>query len=374
MTDAIIAPVRLGIVGAAADRGWARAAHIPAIAAVPGLTLHAVATTSQRSAEAAAQAFGVALAFGDPHAMIDHPDVQAISVVVKAPAHFDLVQHALTVGKPVYCEWPLGRSLAETEALAALAAEKDVLTAIGLQGRFSPWLIQLRDIIAGGRIGRVLSTSLLAYDEFSTGSVDAGNAYMLDAANGANPLTIQAGHLIDALCFVLGEITEFSAVTAISRPSVRIRETSEIVSPDVPDQIALVGRMAGDAVVAFHLRAGLGGPPSAHWDIQGEDGVLRVTCAGYLHWRPLTVAFWAADTGAWVDIDLDPSPGSPDVPETNEPFTHVALAYEAFAAAILKRTISTPNFADALVRHRTIEAVARAARLGRSQRADLDSG
>lgn len=361
-------PIRLGIVGAAADRGWARTAHIPAVHAVPSMSLHAVATTAQGSADAAATAFGASLAFGDPHAMIDHPDVDAISVVVKAPAHYELVHHALSAGKPVYCEWPLGKSIEETMALTALAADKKVLTAIGLQGRFSPWLNWVRDLIASGRIGRVLSTSLLAYDELSTGIVDSGNVYMLDAANGANPLTIHGGHFIDSVCFVLGEIAEVSAVTATTRASVTVRETGDVVPTDSPDQIALAGLLDDGSVVSIHVRGGRGGPPSAHWEIQGEDGVIRVTCAGYLHWRPLIVEVCPKGSPSWDVIDPPSDIPALNTPGHDEPFRHVANAYQSFASAILAGTLSTPGFDAALQRHRTIEGIARAARLGESQR------
>jgi hypothetical protein len=35
----------------------------------------------------------------------------------------------------------------------------------------------------------MLSTTLIAYDELSLGTIDEGNSYLLDIANGANPLT-----------------------------------------------------------------------------------------------------------------------------------------------------------------------------------------
>lgn len=180
--------VRIGIIGATTRRGWAGMAHVPAIRALPSLGLHAVATRSKESARAAAGAFDAPLWFDDPKAMMAHDEVDAVAVAVKAPDHFDLVRHALLCGKPVYCEWPFGRTVEEARILDALARERNVATAVGLQGRFSPWLRQARDMVAAGSLGRILSTSLLAYDELSVGSVDEGNAYLLDAANGANPL------------------------------------------------------------------------------------------------------------------------------------------------------------------------------------------
>ena len=66
--------IRVGLIGVNAGRGWAAAAHIPAIRAVGALELAAVAARSQASADEAATAFGVARAFGDAYAMIRDPD------------------------------------------------------------------------------------------------------------------------------------------------------------------------------------------------------------------------------------------------------------------------------------------------------------
>lgn len=352
-------PTRVGIVGATPGRGWAGLAHIPAIAAIPALALHAVATRHAHTAAAAADAFGARLAFGDAAEMIAHPDVEAVSVVVKAPDHLALVRQALELRKPVYCEWPLGRSLAEAEELAHLAAVVGVATAVGLQARCSPWLDQVRRIVREGRLGRILSTTLLAYDQFSTGSVEQGNVYMLDAANGANPLTIHAGHYVDALCFVLGELDGISATLATSRSAVTVRETGAILTSTSPDQIAISGLIEGGAVASIHIRAGKG-DPSVLWEVQGERATLRVTSSGYLMWRPLALELWNGDgwttvappdrVDSWLGIEVETGPAQ-----------NVAYAYAAFASDIRTGSTRSASFTSALGRHRTIAAIEQAA-------------
>ncbi|MFL5268035.1 MAG: gfo/Idh/MocA family oxidoreductase, partial [Stellaceae bacterium] len=55
--------IRVGIVGVSPDRGFASIAHIPALQALPDFEITAVCTTRQDSADAAANHFGVPLAF-----------------------------------------------------------------------------------------------------------------------------------------------------------------------------------------------------------------------------------------------------------------------------------------------------------------------
>jgi len=355
--------IRIGLIGATPGRGWAGMAHVPAIHATPGLTLQGVATRSAHTARAAAEAFGAPLWFDDAHAMIAHDSIDAIVVAVKAPDHFAFVKQALLAGKPVYCEMPFGHTLAEARELEALAAARRVPTAVGLQGRFSPWLRQIRDIVSAGRLGRVLSTSMIAWDELSLGTIDQGNAYLLDVANGANPLTIHSAHYVDALCFALGELETVSAVTAISRPNIIVRQTGETVVSTSPDQIAVCGLLTGGAVASFQMRAG-SGAPSFQWEIQGEDAVLRVTSTGYLMWRPLKLDLWGAGSGQWEAL---PSPKQDDdAQEIEGPARFVALAYAAFVSDILTGTTRSVSFTSALRRRETMEAIRASAHDGRA--------
>ena len=48
----------VGIIGASADRGWAKISHVPAVQGIAGLELVAVASGSQAKADAAVEAFG----------------------------------------------------------------------------------------------------------------------------------------------------------------------------------------------------------------------------------------------------------------------------------------------------------------------------
>ena len=356
--------IRIGLIGATPGRGWAGMAHVPAIRATPSLSLHAVATRSEQTARAAAEAFKVPLWFGDASAMIAHDEVDAIVVAVKAPAHYAFVKKALLAGKPVYCEMPFGQTLAQSRELEALSRERDVKTAVGLQGRFSPWLRQVREIVTSGRLGRLLSTTMIAYDELSLGTIDEGNAYLLDVANGANPLTLHSAHYIDALCFAVGELASVSATTAISRPRITVRQSGQVIISSSPDQIAVCGRLVDGTITSFHMRAG-SGDPSFQWEIQGDDALLRVTSKGYLMWRPLMLELWDGRSKQW-ELIPPPLPDGDGVPGLQGPAQFVASAYAAFASDILSGSTRSVCFTDALARRETIEAIRAATHDGRA--------
>src|SRR5437762_1229819 len=194
----------VGIIGVNPDRGWAATAHIPALRALPNYEIRALSAHGVESARAAGEAFGVNAVFSDHQQLVTRPDIDVVAVTVRAPLHRELVSAALAAGKAVYCEWPLGRDLDEARAMAAMAARQGVRTVVGLQGRQAPAIEFVQELLSDGYVGEVLSTTTVGVSVASHSVVQA-NAYMLDKANGANALTIAAGHSLDTLNYVLGE-------------------------------------------------------------------------------------------------------------------------------------------------------------------------
>ena len=155
-------PIGVGIVGLSAEGGWGASAHVPALAAVDDFRLVGLTASSKKSAAAAARKFGVPLALTDPVELAAHPDIDLVVVSVRVPLHRELILPALEAGAMVLSEWPLGNGLVEAEELADLAERQGVRTAVGLQARSAPVVRYLRDLVAEGYVGEVLSTSLVA--------------------------------------------------------------------------------------------------------------------------------------------------------------------------------------------------------------------
>ena len=207
--------IRVGIVGLSPNRGFASIAHVPALRALPEFEIVAVCTTRQESAEAAARHFGIKLAFADPDKLARHPDVDLVTVTVKVPDHYQPVMAAIDAGKHVYCEWPLGRNTGEAQQMLDAAEHKGVRHAVGLQGQCSPAISYVRDLVADGYVGKVLTATLIGCAPNWGATLD--RAYQADFANGANLMTITGGHQIDALCHCLGEFREVSAFAVTQR-------------------------------------------------------------------------------------------------------------------------------------------------------------
>src|SRR5256714_9376012 len=274
-----MATLGVGIIGVSPVRGWAATAHIPALRALPSYEIRALSAHNAESARAAGEAFGVSAVFSDNEQLVTQPDIDVVAVTVKVPHHRALVSAALAAGKAVYCEWPLGRDLEDTRAMAALAAERGVRTVIGLQARQAPAIAFVRQLLSDGYVGEVLSTTMVGLS-IPGDVVGQPNAYMLDKANGANLLTIPVGHSLDILNYVLGEFAELSAVSDLRRPLITIEETGQRVVKTAVDQIALIGTPTSGATASVPIRESVAGGSRFLWGINGTAGTLPITASG----------------------------------------------------------------------------------------------
>jgi predicted dehydrogenase len=152
--------IGVGIIGASPDRGWAKEAHLPALLALPEFEIRAVSTTRQHSAEESAKRVNSSLAFDDHRPLLARSEVDLVVISVNVMRHREIALAAIAAGKSVFCEWPLGRNLAEAEEMATAARSADVPTLVGLQGRFSPALEQVRGLVANDYVGKVIGTSI----------------------------------------------------------------------------------------------------------------------------------------------------------------------------------------------------------------------
>src|SRR5438105_5977251 len=219
---AVSSKIRVGLVGASASRGFASIAHIPALRALPQFEIAAVCTARQETAEAAARHYGVPLAFSDPEKLAQHPDVDLVTVSVKVPDHYRPVTAAIEAGKHVYCEWPLGRDTDEAMRMLDMAQRRGIRHAVGLQGQMSPAINYVKDLVAEGYVGRVLTATIIGCAPNWGATIE--RTYQADRANGANLLTITGGHQIDALCHCLGEFRELTAFAVSQRDQIPLED------------------------------------------------------------------------------------------------------------------------------------------------------
>jgi predicted dehydrogenase len=325
-----------------------------------------VANTSPSSAQKAAAATELPRAFADVAELVTSPEVDIVAVTVKVPHHRDIVKAALHAGKHVYCEWPLANGLAEAEELAALARARGVTCIVGTQAVVAPEIEHVRQLIADGFVGEVLSTSLVARGGGWGGSIaqEHISAYLLDRTSGATMLTIPVGHTLAALRTVLGDVAEVSAVLATRRTTAVAADTGATLSVSAPDQVLVSGVLVGGAPVSIHYRGGMARDGHGFvWEINGTDGDIRITGSyGHPQLVPLSVSGARANDTAFQPLDL-PAAYRGEFPQEVAP-GNVARLYARMARDLRDGSRTAPTFDDAVAVHRVIAAIERAAETG----------
>lgn len=285
------------------------------------------------------------------------------------PHHLEVATAAIGAGKHVYCEWPLGNGLAEAEEMAALARAKGVLGVVGTQARVAPEIEHLRDLIAGGLVGEVLSATLVARG----GALQGGGTipdkrtygYLLDRANGATLLTIAVGHTPAALQEVFGDVAEVSSVSATRRATALAADTGERLPVTAPDQVLVSGVLAGGAPVSIHYRGGAARDGEGLlWEINGTEGDIPISGpSGHTQMVRLSLEGARGEERAFRPLEVPASyhSGWPSDVESG----NVARLYARMARDLRDGTRTAPSFEDAVALHRIIGAIEKAAEGGR---------
>lgn len=359
--------IRLGFIGANVGSTWASQSHFPALMAHPDIELTGVCTRNAESAEAARKHFGARLAFTDFRAMVASPEIDAVAVVVRVPSHYEPTKAAIEAGKPVYTEWPLGRTTAEALELTALAKAKGVITAVGLQSRVSPALLYVKELIETGYVGQVLACHVSTHRD---GPLErpSSRTWQRDVTLGANPLTIANGHVIDALRFVAGNFSRVACLLSTQVKQWYETDTRQMVDVTSPDNILVSGELASGAAASVCVGAVPWGGPGFRMEIFGREGALMVTGNISSQRGEMLRVQGAQKSQTLKELPLpDRFNYVPPSFPRGDPF-NVGQTYALFAEAVRsKKTPSVlPTFDTAVELHRFIDTLTQASDSGKT--------
>lgn len=349
--------IRVGFIGLNPGVHWAATAHIPALTALAhDFEVIGVANTSLASSQKAAQAFGLPLAFENAHALINSSEIDLVVVTVKVPHHHELVTAALMAGKHVYCEWPLGNGLKEARQLADLADTTGRVAVIGTQMRVAPEIEHLRQLIAEGYVGEVLSMTLVGSGGQWGPETDAAHAYLYEKSNGATLLSVPLGHTLAGVREVLGDVEEISARMLKRRKTVHVVDTGADIPTTAHDQILVQGTFKTGAAFSIHYRGGMSRATNLLWEINGSRGDIQVTGANG-HGQMVKLSIHGANGDMTELAPLSP-PASTGMGLPEDPIArNVAQIYRLVAADIRTGTRSAPTFRSAVALHEILDRI-----------------
>src|SRR5438105_2517279 len=202
--------------------------------------------------------------------IIDDRSVDAVLILTPPNTHLELVERCARAGKHILLEKPLEITTARAERL--VAACKNVTLGIVLQHRFRPAAEKLHELIAAGRLGKLMSASAAIpnwrpqsyYDQPGRGT---------RARDGGGVLLTQGIHTLDLLTWFAGEAAEvksYWATTPVHRMETEdlacaalrfengalgVVHATTTAYPGFPERIELIGTHGSALLEGTALRA-----------------------------------------------------------------------------------------------------------------------
>ncbi len=211
-------------------------------------------------------------------AILDDPAVHAVYIHSKSYRMADLTIEALEAGKAVLCEKPAGRNAEDVRRIVETVDRTGNAVQVGYCWRFSPAVDKMQEVLASGRLGKVLQVRAhggCSHDEAAT-------SHMNQPGDIGGAMFVISCHLFDRVILHFGmpqsvnaRITKFKGVFDETS-----REDAAGAVLNYSDKIVVVDFCSWDPL-----------PWLETWDITayGTDGVMSS--------RPLPSSYRIYDKG-----------------------------------------------------------------------------
>jgi predicted dehydrogenase len=139
--------------------GFIGPVHVEALRRI-GIDVVGMLGSSPERTARAAERLAISQVYRDLNELLADPRVGVVHVASPNAEHADQAQRALESGRHVICEKPLATSSRQTAGLLALAESRPAqAAAVNYNVRYYPLCFEIRERIAAGSLGRVLSVT-----------------------------------------------------------------------------------------------------------------------------------------------------------------------------------------------------------------------
>ncbi len=208
-------PVGVGIIGA----GMISDTYLQHLKSFPDLVIHSVGDLEEARAHHQADKWNVAEA-GLPQTVLENPEVEIVVNLTIPAAHVDVSSRALSAGKHVWSEKPLGVDREEVRGLLDLARKMGRRIGVAPDTILGPGAQTALRAIRDGAIGTPVSASTVM--QFVGPDIMHPNPEFLFLP-GAGPLFDMGPYYLSTLVYALGPIMEVVAVGSTPRVERRVR-------------------------------------------------------------------------------------------------------------------------------------------------------
>jgi predicted dehydrogenase len=209
-----IGVVGFGWMGQAHSRSYRRIPmHFPEAGLVPRLVI--VADNVPDRADLARQNFGFETATTDWRRVVEHPEVDVVTIGAPNKLHREIAVAAAEAGKAIFCEKPVGEAPDVTAEIEYAARRAGVVTGVGFNYRWAPLVEYLKALIDEGRLGDLTHYRGRFFSMYGRDRLGMLSwRYLLEEA-GYGVLTDIMSHTVDMAHYLVGPISRVVATKEI---------------------------------------------------------------------------------------------------------------------------------------------------------------
>jgi predicted dehydrogenase len=346
---------------------------------LPAARLVGVADPEPDRRAEAVRRFGFERSVADWRELLDDPAVEAVSVTAPNHLHREIATAAAAAGRHVWVEKPVGLTAADALAVARAVRDAGVQSCVGFNYRNAPAIQQARELVAGGSLGIVTHARFRLFSDYAGHPQGALSWRFERAQGGTGVLGDLASHGVDLVRYLLGEVNEVIADTAVfirqrPRPAgvgrhYAIAEGHPTEDVENEDYVCSMLRTAtGARVVLEASRVAVGDQNNYGLEIHATKGLVRwdfrrmgeleVSTGDSYAGQPVTTVFVGAGHGEYAAF---------------QPGAALAMSYDdlkVIEAAALFASIADgkprgATIEDAVASAQVLEAMTQSARTGR---------
>jgi predicted dehydrogenase len=191
-----------------------------------GVTVAGAFDTDPVRLDGFARQHGIA-AVADLAALLSDSDAAAICS--ETVNHLALIQTAAERGLPVLCEKPLGTTIEQCDAIAAIVAETGIRFMQSFPKRFDPVNLEIADLLRDGVVGRVTLVRIRHGHSHGFDPHFRKGWFVDPAQSGGGTLLDEGVHAADFLHWLFGMPVSAFATTSSSTFGLRVEDTAAAV-------------------------------------------------------------------------------------------------------------------------------------------------
>jgi predicted dehydrogenase len=119
------------------------------------VVMHTICGRNEEAVKKAAETYGWERYSTDWHAVVNNPEIDVIDISTPGNLHAEIAIAAAKAGKAVFCEKPIGNTLAEAEIMLKAVQDAGVPHAVFHNYRKAPAVALARQLIEEGRLGKL---------------------------------------------------------------------------------------------------------------------------------------------------------------------------------------------------------------------------